>query len=983
MLKSKEDLKNCSAYQVIQEESIEELKSLGILLRHKKSGARLLVLSNEDNNKVFSIGFRTPPKDSTGVAHIIEHTVLCGSKEFPAKDPFVELVKGSLNTFLNAMTYPDKTVYPIASCNDKDFQNLMHVYLDAVFYPNIYNREEIFKQEGWHYELEKEDGELKYNGVVYNEMKGVFSSPEQLLDHIIQQSVFPDTTYRTESGGDPKVIPDLTYEQFLEFHKQYYHPSNSYIYLYGDMDIEEKLNWIDQHYLSKFNSISVDSKIAIQQPFAERKEVVDYYSVTDGETTEEKTYLAYNTVIKTSLEKELYLAFQILEYVLLEAPGAVLKQALLDAKIGKDVLGSYDNSILQPIFSIILKNSEEEKKEEFFNIIKKALDKVVKEGINKKSLEGALNYFEFKYREADFGYYPKGLMYGLQILDSWLYDDEKAFIHLKTNETFNWLRKQIGTRYYEDLIQNYLLNNTHASCVVIKPKVGLTEQIEGELQEKLNVYQQKLSKEEKQELIEATKQLKRYQEIPSSKEELEKIPLLTRKDITKEIEPILNEEKQIQDIKILHHNIYTNGIGYIKLMFDISNLNIELAPYISLLSSILGYIDTEHYTLSEFSDEVNIYTGGITTDINTYVKNNTTDDFKIMFEVKTKVLYEKISKAFAFIEEMLYSSKLEDEKRLKEIIEEGKSRIQMYMNGKGHIVAMNRATSYFSKAFYYEEWTSGIEYYRFLENLETNFEQEKEKLMHILKNLISVIFQKSRLFISYTADNEGYQFLEKELGVFDKWLSLKKEVAIHAFPTAEKKLEPECKNEGFKTAGQVQFVARSGNFMKSGYCYTGALKVLKVILSYDYLWNNVRVKGGAYGCMCGFTRDGNGYFVSYRDPNLAQTNEIYKQAYQYIENFTAQEREMTKYIIGTISSLDTPLTPSAKGSRSLTAYLCEITEEDIKRERQEVLNISEDGIRALAPLIKTVIDDENICVIGNEKRLEENRQLFKTIKNLL
>ncbi|MDE6829777.1 MAG: insulinase family protein, partial [Lachnospiraceae bacterium] len=468
-------IRDLETYKIIKEEELYGIQAKGYLLRHKKSQARILLIEKkDDNNKVFSIGFRTPPSDSTGVPHIMEHSVLCGSRNFPAKDPFVELVKGSLNTFLNAMTYPDKTVYPVASLNDKDFQNLMHVYMDAVLYPNIYEHEEIFRQEGWSYKLDFAEDRLAYNGVVYNEMKGAFSSPESVLDRVILNTLFPDTSYANESGGDPEVIPDLTYEQFLDFHRRYYHPSNSYIYLYGDMDMEEKLDWLDREYLSSFDAREVDSKIRYQEPFEEMKEKVIPYSITSEESEDDNTYLSYNKVIGTSLDKELYLAFQILDYALLSAPGAPLKKALTDAGIGKDIMGSYDNGIYQPIFSVISKNANEEQKQEFTELIERVLSDIVKNGIDRKALEAGLNYHEFRYREADFGNYPKGLMYGLQMMDSWLYDEEKPFIHVEALETFEFLKSQVGTGYFEELIRRYILENPHGAIVIVKPEKGRT-----------------------------------------------------------------------------------------------------------------------------------------------------------------------------------------------------------------------------------------------------------------------------------------------------------------------------------------------------------------------------------------------------------------------------------------------------------------------------------------------------------------------------
>ena len=446
-------IRDLNQYEIIKDEDLQDVKCHGYLLKHKKSGAKLVLMEADDDNKVFSVGFRTPPEDSTGLPHILEHSVLCGSDHFPVKDPFVELVKGSLNTFLNAMTYPDKTMYPVASCNDKDFQNLMHVYMDAVFYPNIYKHEEIFRQEGWSYKLDSEDADLEYNGVVYNEMKGAFSSPEGVLDRVVLNELFPDTAYANESGGDPDVIPNLSYEQFLAFHKKYYHPSNSYIYLYGDMDMEEKLIWLDQEYLSKFDVAEIDSRIAYQEPFTKMKEVEMPYSVASEEPLEDNTFLSYNKVIGTSLDKELYVAFEILDYALLSAPGAPLKKALLEAGIGKDILGSYDNGIYQPIFSVVAKNANPEQKEEFVTLIEKLLTDMAEHGIDRKALEAGINYHEFQYREADYGRYPKGLMYGLQIMDSWLYDENEPFMHIQALDTFAFLKKQMNTGYFENLIR--------------------------------------------------------------------------------------------------------------------------------------------------------------------------------------------------------------------------------------------------------------------------------------------------------------------------------------------------------------------------------------------------------------------------------------------------------------------------------------------------------------------------------------------------
>ena len=975
----KKEYETLPAYELVKKEMLTDLNSVGYVWKHKKTGARIAVISNDDSNKVFSIGFRTPPEDSTGVAHIVEHTVLCGSKEFPSKDPFVELVKGSLNTFLNAMTYPDKTVYPIASCNDKDFQNLMHVYLDAVFYPNIYKEEKIFKQEGWHYQLEDVNEPITYNGVVYNEMKGAFSSPEQQLYRLIQSSLFPDTAYGVESGGDPACIPDLTYEQYLEFHKRYYHPSNSYIYLYGDMDVKEKLEWIDEKYLSNFTYAPVDSEIKMQTPFDKTREVVAHYPLAEGQEENNQTYLSYNSVVDTSLNKELYVAFEILEYVLVDMPGAPVKQALLDAGIGNDILGSYDNGILQPIFSIIAKGANEEQKEEFLRVLFQSLQEQVDKGLDQQALKAGINYFEFKYKEADFGSNPKGLMYGLQMMDSWLYDDDKIFTHILVNDTFAFLKEKMKEGYFEQLIETYLLGNPHSSVVIVKPEKNLTKKTEEQVAKKLETYKNSLSQEQLLQLVEETKALRQYQEEPSTKEELEKIPMLTREDMKKEILPLCNEERSVDGNFVLFHNVYTNGIAYVKFVFDISPLT-PLAPYLSLLCTVLGYMDTEKYSYLEFTNECNIYTGGIIADTSTYSRCNVEDDFTLTLEVRTKVLYENMEKAFALMREMMQKTDFSDAKRLKDIIAETKSRMQMKLNGSGHSMALTRSMSYFSKLAQFSDETDGIAYYQFLCDLEEHFEEKREGLIETFEKILSYAMSKAQMKISFTGDEKGYEQFEKNAGAFVDTLPQEGSGDV---PEADVSMLQHGTQEGFKTAGQVQFVARSGNFVKAGYKYHGALNVLKVILGYDYLWNNVRVKGGAYGCMCGFMKTGNAYFVSYRDPGLQETNDIYEHAYEYVKNFTVSERDMTKYMIGAVSNLDVPLTPSAVGTRSFSAYMTGITEEYLQTMRDQVLQVTQEDIRSLAPLIKAFMDQGNICVIGNEKKMEECGELFHSTTVLL
>ena len=970
-----EAIKKLDAYRVVEHKMIEEMQSEGIVLEHKKTKARLFLVSNDDENKVFCIGFRTPPDNDCGLPHILEHSVLCGSDKFPLKDPFVELVKGSLNTFLNAMTYPDKTVYPVASCNDKDFHNLMDVYMDAVLHPNIYKEEKIFRQEGWHYELESKDAPLIYNGVVYNEMKGAYSSPESILDSVTQKTLFPDTCYGKDSGGDPVHIPELSYEKFLDFHKTYYHPSNSYIYLYGDMDMAEKLTWLDEEYLSHYEERPVDSRIREQKAFEAPVEREFSYSITEGESEGDATYLSVNTVVGDDLDPKLYVAFQILEYTLLDAPGAPLKQALIDAGIGKDVMGGYENGILQPYFSVIAKDANKEQKGEFLAIVKGTLRKLADQGINRKSLLAGMNYFEFKYREADYGSAPKGLMYGLQCLDSWLYDGD-PMTHLCYQETFDFLKKEVENGYFEQLIRDYLLDNPFEAVIVVAPEKNLTAKEDEKLAKKLADYKVSLSEEELEALVTATRELKEYQDTPSTPEVLAKIPLLRREDIEKKAETFFWTEKEEAGIKVLHHNFFTSGIGYLKVLFNTEVLPQEDLPYAGLLKSVLGSISTEHYSYSDLTSEIHLNSGGVDFSVTSYPDLADPERFTGAFVASIRVLYDKLDFGFTMLEEILNHSVFTDEKRLGEVIQETRSRAKMKLENAGHNTAVSRATSYFSATAYYNELTGGTAYYHFLEQLEKDYAEKKGEIIARLQEVSKKLFTRVNMLVNYTADDKGYEKLPETLKLLaDKLPQGSGEK--HAFSHPVKNL-----NEGLKTSAQVDYVARCGNFRSAGLEYTGALKILQVILSYDYLWLNIRVKGGAYGCMSGFGRSGEGYLVSYRDPNLKETNEIYEGIPAYLEAFDPDERDMTKYVIGTISNLDAPLTPSVKGSRGLSAYLSGVTEEMMQTERDQILGATKEDIRALAAQVRAVLSTGSFCVVGNEEKIEANRGMFGEVSSL-
>ena len=964
-------------YEILDEHRVEDVQSDGFILRHKKSGARIAILSNNDDNKVFYIGFRTPPEDETGVPHIIEHTTLCGSKKFPVKDPFIELAKGSLNTFLNAMTYPDKTVYPVASCNDQDFKNLMDVYLDAVFNPNITKYEEIFKQEGWHYELTGKDDELKINGVVYNEMKGAYSSPDEVLSSQIYRSLFPDNTYSKDSGGNPEYIPKLTYEAYLDFYHKYYHPSNSYIYLYGDMDVVERLEWLDKEYLSLYDYKKVNSEINKQPAFDEIKNVETQYSITMDDSQENKTYLSYNRVVGDSLDEMLYQAFDVLDYALVSSPGAPVKQALIDAGIGDDVYGSYDAGILQPVFSFVAKNANASQADEFESIIENTLKEVVKTGINKEALLAGINSSEFKFREADFGQFPKGLLFGLNCLDSWLFDDMKPFIHLECLGTFAKLRKAVDTDYFEKLIQEYLLDNTHGSSVTVKPKRGLGNEREEALAKELSDYKASLSDEEIKKLIEDTEHLKKYQEEPSSDEDLRKLPMLTRADMKKNAMPFSNIEDELLDVKVVRHDIESNGIDYISFLFDAGDFAQSELGYLGFFTNALGLVSTEKYSYTDLANATNIYTGGISTGTASHPDIKDRNNFVFKFEVKLKVLEKNLDKALELMEQMLLSSDFTDTKRLGELVAQIKARLQANLSSSGHLVAAMRSMSSFSRYALYQDELKGIAFYRSICRIEKELSESPKSVSDKLAAIAKKLFARNRMLISFTGNNEAYgnakPSLEKVIAGFDKMSAVGNQAEVH-FNTAK---------EAFIDASQIQYVAKTGDFICEGYEYTGALRLLRIILSYDYLWINVRVKGGAYGCMNTFLRSGESYFVSYRDPNLSDTLDVYDRIPEYIKSFSPDERDMTKYIIGTFSALDTPMNPEAKGSRSLSAYLEGITYEQIQKERNEILNAQPEDIRRLADLVEAVLKKDSICVIGNENMIKESAGLFENVEKLI
>lgn len=977
-IKSSRELAPNPAYELMYEEYLDDIKSAGIVLRHKKSGARVCIVSNDDENKMFCAAFRTPPENSTGVPHIIEHTVLCGSKNYPSRDPFMQLAKGSLNTFLNAMTYPDKTLYPVASCNDKDFKNLMNVYMDAVFYPNIYKYRQIFMQEGWHYEMDTPDDELKINGIVYSEMKGATSSPESAVWDALGRALYPDTTYGVSSGGDPKVIPELTYEYYLDFHRRFYHPSNSYIFVYGNCDMDERLKWMDENYLSSFDVITPNSDISRQPHFGitEPKRITEKYSIGADDATDGKAYFAFAALCGSNLDVLDCRAWGILSDVLIYSPGAPIKQALLDAGIGQDVFGGYDTHMIEDDFSVIVKNAKEEDFDRFHDIVIDTLKKQVENGISEKALLACINRDEFHYREADYGGSPRGLDYASTMLQSWLYDDTAAFSYMHFLDDCAELKKRIGTGYYENLIKKYILESDH--CVLIKslPEPGLVEKNNAELKARLAEYKASLSKEEIDHIVEETRLLREYQGHEPTEEELNCIPSLERSDIPRETVPFYNEERVVAGAKTVYHDIETNGITYLNVMFDTDGLPREYIPYVGLLGSVLGKVDTAKHTYADLAMDLKLNTGNLSFGAPVYRIYGKADEFRPMYGLYTKMLADKVDFALETAAEIITTSKFEDTKRLREIIGEVKSNKQRGIMNNGHSVGIARATSYYSKTLAYREYLSGIDYYLFLCDLHANFDEKADEIAAKLREVTNYIFDPSRMILSLATDEAGYAAVEKSLPSFVESCA-----ALSRHDLGEAAVfTPEKKNEGVRIPSQVQYVCRAGSLAAAGIDYTGAMQVVRTAVNYDYLYQNIRVKGGAYGCGCSFESDiGNVIFYSYRDPKLAETEKVYEGIGDYVRNLNPDEKELTKYIIGTFSGYERPISRYGKASRSFDAYITGNTYENVLRNRAEMLDITPEQFAAVGEAFDRVLAQGYRCSVGNEKNISDNADMFDNL----
>ena len=975
----------CEGYERIEHRELKDQHMDGLVLRHIKSGARIVLLANDDPNKVFAIAFRTTPMDSTGVPHIIEHSVLAGSEKYPVKDPFMEMEKGSLKTFINAFTAADWTMYPCASCNYKDFKNLVDVYMDAVMHPLIYRREEIFRQEGWRYEMESRDADLTVNGVVYSEMKGVFSDPESNMNLELMKALFPDTTYGVESGGDPKVIPQLTYENFLEFHRTYYSPANSYIYLYGDMDMGDMLMYLDKAYLSSFDIIPVDSEIGVQKATGFKKVQIPY-SVSEDEDTEDKAYLEYGVKLFDGPEYKKALAWEILANILFSIPGAPVKKALLDAGIGNDVSGQYMGDQRQPILTVTARETSADKADEFLRIIRDTVAEIAAKGVNRRSILAALNRAEFSFREADFGGYPKGIVFGFTSLSAYLYDETAALKGLDRGWVFDELRKDLETGYFEELLRDFLATD-HAALVVMTPEPGLATKEEEALAAGLAARKASMSEAEIDELVAKTKALKEFQSRVETEEELSCLPSLTRDDIGREQQPVpYTAETTAEGFPLVHVDRFTGGITYAQLRFDATDVPEEELPYLGLLSDVYMFMDTENYAYRELQDEANFYTGGISGYLESTAVKGEVGAMKAFFTIAAKVFDGNLAKGIDLAWEGIGRLKLEDTDRLREIMAELAVRLPSSMEGRGHTTARSLAYSYFSPSVRFTHLSCGESYYAQLRKWIADFDNVKDDLLAHLKRMRAHIFRKERLTLGVTADAAGY---EKACEAFATLPALFAELPAEQPIAAMKELPWKGgyhfakKNEVLTYAGAVQYNCAAGNYREAGYEYSGAFAVLNILLSRDYLWTKIRVLGGAYGAMQGFGAiSGDTFMVTYRDPNCRESFAAFDGAADYVANLNLSENEITKYIIGTIADMDIPYTPASILGTAMSRYFTGLTAEEWQKVRDEVLTVTNEQLRALAPMLKAVLAQGYRAALATESTAKECKDLFLESRGL-
>lgn len=959
-----------NGFRLVESRFVPEVNAQCLYFQHEKSGARLMKIAADDANKLFSVSFKTIPDNDYGTPHIMEHAVLNGSESFPVKSPFDLLLKGSLNTFLNAMTGSDFTTYPVASMNDKDYFNLMHVYMDAVFKPLIYTDPNILKQEGWHYELDNIDGEIVYKGVVYNEMKGAYSSPQRELSYQINKLLFPDNTYGVSSGGYPTAIPKLTNEDFIAFHQKFYHPSNSFVLLYGDADLNEELAFLDESYFSGYERSDAKIEVPLQAPFSEKKTARGVYSVPEGSGTDDKTFLSYSVVTGLGTDQSLVMALDVLTEALVNHESAPLRRALQDAGIGKDVYAWVSNN-QQNVMQITVQNANPEDQAAFDALVESTLQQVAEEGLDTLMVEGIINRQEFRLREGNSP--QKGLMHLFSMVSSINFGDD-VFAGLEYEKPLAELKEGIRNGMLEQIIQEQILNNPHRLVMALAPQPGLENKQAQKTREELAAYKASLSAEELEALVEETKALIAYQQQEDSPEAVATLPMLQLSDISPEVQWYETTPKEVADVPVLHYNEFTSDIVYSHLFFDLQTLPRELLPYGRLLAEVLGKLNTENYSYGELDNALNIHTGGFSSYLSSYLPKDDDEELEGKLVVFGKATADKADELLQLTEEILLRSKINDAERLGEVLTRHQSQVESNVKNNGISYALDRLSSYYSRRGSFGELTGGLSYYDFLTEITENFEARQQELIQKLEETARLVLNSQQLTGALTGSEENFRAYVAAFEVLAGNLN-KEEIPLQSWA-----FTPTVANEGFTSASMVQYVTQGYDFRKLGYAWSGKMQVFNQILSRDYLQNVIRVQGGAYGGFANISPSGAVYLASYRDPNLKETLENFAAAPEFFNELELDSTAMTRFIIGTIAGIDRATTASQRGSMAYSNYFGKKTKEQLETERSEILTCTLDDIKALAPMLKDILDQQVICVYGNDQKIEENAELFGSIR---
>lgn len=974
-------MKDTFGFELLETREIEELNATAKLYRHVKSGAELLSLENQDENKVFGITFRTPPPDSTGLPHIMEHSVLCGSRKYPVKEPFVELVKGSLNTFLNAMTFSDKTCYPVASQNLQDFYNLVDVYLDAVFYPRL--TPEILAQEGWHYELDDVEDPLIYKGVVFNEMKGAYASPDSLIGRYNEQILFPDNAYGNDSGGDPEVIPELTYAAFRDFHQRYYHPSNARLFFYGDDDPQERLRFADG-YLQDFDALPIDSTIALQPRLSEPRRFVTPYPSGDDEAA--KALITVNWMLRENDDPAETLALNILSHILVGTPASPLRKALIDSGLGEDVIGGgLDDSLRQLVFSVGMKGVDPSAVDQVAELIHQTLATLVEEGLDHDMIEAAINTIEFQLREQNTGPYPRGLLVMLQALTTWLHDGDPfeaiAFESSLQEVKDRWSEVAPAEgAFFESLIRTYLIDNRHHATVVLTPDPRLQAQRDAEERARLDAVRSTLSEADLVEIAAETQRLKTIQETPDSPEALATIPSLGLEDLDREPKMTPTEVERYHDTQVLFHDLFTNGILYLDVGFDLRALPQDLLPYAALFTAALLELGTEDEDFVKLTQRIGRQTGGIRP-ATFHSTHRETGKAAAWSFLRAKATVAQTDDLLTILRDILLTVNLDNQPRFAQMVLERKARKEAGLVPAGHAVVASRLRAKVSEAYWVGETISGIDYLFFLRRLADEVRSDWPRVLEKLEQVRAHLINRRQMLCNVTVDQENWEVIGPKLADFVAELPAASPVVATWTPGLP------AGPEALTLPANVNYVGKGANLFDCGYERDGATEVISHYLRSTWLWERVRVQGGAYGGFSVFDAHSGAFgYVSYRDPNLLPTLDVYDQTPDYLEALELSQEELVKGVIGAIGNIDAYKLPDARGYSAMARHLIGYTDEARQAYRTQLLTCSVEDFREFAETLRCVAKQGEIVVLGSAAAVEdaeEERALgFKVTKVL-